>query len=241
MIKFSRLDTDKARAAVASLQKAKAAKESYNTPEVNAALADMFCGKCYICENKDGITSFQIEHLKPHREDVKLKYDWHNLFWSCAHCNGIKRAKWEPILDCSQVDVDQKIAFRKEGYFGRTERYQFVPLEESEEIKNTIALLQEVYYSNTPQKRMEAVNIRQALRKNLSHFKELVRTYYEAEEFDKEDIKCAIRMEVGKGAAFAAFKRWLLWDHRDAYKELVQCCDLPQNQLEHQMGSDNYE
>ena len=45
MIKFSRLDTDKARAAVASLQKAKAAKESYNTPEVNAALADMFCGK----------------------------------------------------------------------------------------------------------------------------------------------------------------------------------------------------
>ena len=55
MIKFSRLDTDKARAAVASLQKAKAAKESYNTPEVNAALADMFCGKCYICENKDGI------------------------------------------------------------------------------------------------------------------------------------------------------------------------------------------
>lgn len=48
-------------------------------------------------------------------------------------------------------------------------------------------------------------------------------------------------MEVGKGAAFAAFKRWLLWDHRDAYKELVQFCDLPQNQLEHQMGSDNYE
>ena len=33
MIKFSRLDTDKARAAVASLQKAKAAKESYNTPD----------------------------------------------------------------------------------------------------------------------------------------------------------------------------------------------------------------
>ena len=78
----------------------------------------MFHGKCYICENKEGISSFQIEHLKPHRENADLKYDWNNLFWSCAHCNNIKNAKYDPILDCTQVEVDRKIAFRKEGYFG---------------------------------------------------------------------------------------------------------------------------
>jgi uncharacterized protein (TIGR02646 family) len=231
MIKFSRLDTEKARAAIGALQRAKASKKSYNTPEVNAALAEMFCGKCYICESKEGISSFQIEHLKPHGGDGELKYDWNNLFWSCAHCNNSKNANHGPILDCSLVDVDNQIAFRKEGYFGKDEKYQFLPLGKSEEVSNTIALLQEVYYGSTPQKRMEAVNIRRALRDNLSRFKNLVRAYYEAEEFDKEDIRCAIRREVGKGAAFTAFKRWLLWDHRDTYGEVLEFCDLPQKQL----------
>lgn len=66
MIKFSRNDTDKARAAVRSLCKAKASNTTYNTPEVNAALVEMFHGKCYICENKR-VSSFQIEHLRTHK------------------------------------------------------------------------------------------------------------------------------------------------------------------------------
>lgn len=67
MIRYTRNDTEKAREAVVALEEAKASNGSYNTPEVNAALAEMFHGKCYICENKEGISSFQIEHLKPHR------------------------------------------------------------------------------------------------------------------------------------------------------------------------------
>ena len=112
----------------------------------------MFHGKCYICENKEGISSFQIEHLKPHRENADLKYDWNNLFWSCAHCNNIINAKYDTILDCSQVEVDRKIAFRKEGYFGRDEEYRFVALEESDEIKNTVGLLHEAYMEVHPRK-----------------------------------------------------------------------------------------
>ncbi len=226
MIRYHRNDTDKARKAVAALKKAKASNSGCNTPEVNAALAEMFHGKCYICENKEGISSFQIEHLNPHRGDTELMYDWNNLFWSCAHCNNIKSAKYEPILDCSQVDVDRKIAFRKKGYFGRNEKYRFIPLEESDEIKNTVALLQEAYYGSTPQKKIEATNIRRSLRRNLSDFKNLVREYEEAEDYDKEDIRCAIRREVGQGAAFAAFKRWLLWDNQEKYQELLQFCGL---------------
>lgn len=97
----------------------------------------------YITENKEGISSFQIEHLKPHRG-------------------------YEPILDCTQVDVDRKI----------------------------------------------------------SDFKNLVRDYEEAEDYDKEDIRCRICREVGQGAAFAAFKRWVLWDDQEKYKELLQYCGL---------------
>jgi hypothetical protein len=38
--------------------------------------------KCYICEDKD-ITTLNVEHRIPHKNDKKLKYDWNNLFLSC--------------------------------------------------------------------------------------------------------------------------------------------------------------
>lgn len=233
MIKFARNDTAKARAAVLSLSRAKASHKTYNTPEVNAALHEMFYGKCYICENKESV-SFQIEHLRPHKGNINLKYDWNNLFWSCTHCNNLKNAKYEPILDCSQTDVDLKIAFRKKGYFGTDEKYEFTALDDNIEIRNTIELLYETYYGHTPQKRLEAANIRRNLRHSLSDFKNLIREYEEAEDFDKEDLKYTIRAEVGPGAAFAAFKRWFLWDHKERYGELLQYWGLP---LVHLQGS----
>lgn len=226
MIRFNRKDTEKARKAIIDLEKAKVSGGSYNTPDVNAALAEMFLGKCYICENKEGISSFQIEHLKPHGENAELKYDWNNLFWSCAHCNNIKNAKYDPILDCSQIDVDRKIAFRKEGYFGTKEKFVFDALADDNETQNTVALLNEVYYGNTPQKKLEAANIRQRLRKDLSDFKNLVRDYYDAEAYDKEDIRMRIRKEVGQGSPFTAFKRWILWDNKEEFYELIEYCDL---------------
>lgn len=202
MIKVERKDTEKARVAMQVLEKAKQKGSSYNTPEVNEALKEMFRKKCYICENKEGISSYQIEHLNPHRGNIDLKYDWKNLFLSCAHCNNIKNDRYEPILDCSEVEVDQKIAFRKEGWFGEDERYEFEPLEESIEIDNTVHLLHDAYYGTTEQKKMEA------------------------DDYDKEDYKCAIKREVGGGEPFTAFKRWLLWDHQERFQDLIEYCGL---------------
>lgn len=226
MIKFSRNKTEKAKKAIEILEEAKKTDSGYNKPEVNAALIEMFKGKCYICENKDTVTSYQIEHLVPHRKNLDLKYDWNNLFWSCAHCNNIKNARFEPIVDCSQVEVDKKIAFRKEGYFGIEEKFIFSPLEDSIEVNNTIELLTEVYYGNTPQKKMESTNIRRALRRDLSNFKNLIREYEEAEDYDKSDLEYAIRIEVDEKSAFTAFKRWILWDNKEKYRELLRFCGL---------------
>lgn len=225
MIRFNRENTEKAEAAVRVLQTAKEKDSGYNKPEVNEALVEMFRGKCYICENKEG-SSYQIEHLKPHRGNPDLKYDWNNLFWVCAHCNNIKNANYEPILDCSQVEVDKKIAFRKEGFFGVQEKFVFNPLEDDKVVHNTVSLLRVAYYGDTPQKKIEARNLRKSLRNDLSKFKNLVREYDEAEDYDKEDLKCAIRREVSINAPFAAFKRWVLWDNREKYKDLVEFCSL---------------
>ena len=138
----------------------------------------------------------------------------------------IKKAKYDPILDCSKIDVDLKIAFRKKGYFGMDEEYEFSALEDGAEVKNTIELLNEIYHGNTAQKKLEAVHIRRKLRRSLSDFENLVREYEEAEEIDKEDFKYAIRKETSAGAAFAAFKRWLLRDNRERYEDLLRFCGL---------------
>lgn len=221
MIKVDRKITEKSQKAIDSLKKAKVKNSSYNTPEVNAALREMFHGKCYICENKQ-ITSYQIEHLIPHRGNAELKYDWNNLFLSCAHCNNTKLGKYEPIIDCTKENVEELIAFRKKGYFGTEEELIFDILDSRIEVENTVKLLQEVYYGHTPQKKMEAVILRRCLRKEISEFKEYVREYQEAEDEEKEDLKILLKKELGDSSPFAAFKRWLIRDNREVYPELFK-------------------
>lgn len=228
MIKIKRRVTEKVQKAIADLQEAQRTAGDYNTPNVNAALREMFYGKCYICENNK-VTSYQIEHLNAHRGDKKLKYDWNNLFLSCAHCNNTKLGKYEPILDCTEDYVERLIAFRKEGYFGTDEKLEFVPqIEEDEKVNNTVSLLKDVYYGTTPQKQMEAKIMRTTLRKELSEFKEYVREYQEAEdEQEKEDLACTLKRELRDSSAFVAFKRWLIWDNA-RYAELEQY--IPKNE-----------
>jgi hypothetical protein len=71
MIKIERKETEKTKQAIADLQKASENESSYNIESVNQALKEIFHGKCYICENK-AVTSYQIEHLVPHRGDKTL-------------------------------------------------------------------------------------------------------------------------------------------------------------------------
>lgn len=219
MIRIERKMTEKAQRAIVSLGEAKRRNTTYNTPEVTAALREMFHGKCYICENRD-ITSWQIEHLRPHREEKNLKYDWDNLFLACAHCNNTKLAKYDPIIDCTKEDVEKLIAFRKKGYFGTEEELLFELLDFREETINTQGLLREVYYGSTPQKKMEAKILRRLLRKELAAFKEYVREYQEAEDEERADLECLLKKQLGDSSAFAAFKRWLIRDHRENYPEL---------------------
>ena len=224
MIKVERNPTEKSKKAIESLGREKVKNGFYNTPEVNAALKEMFHGKCYICENKQ-ITSYQIEHLKPRGQNMELKYDWNNLFLACAHCNNTKSDKFDPILDCTKENVEQMIAFRKEGYFGTDEKLVFEMLDSRIETQNTVKLLQEVYYGSTPQKKMEATILRRLLRKELIKFKEYVREYGEAEEEEKEDLKCLLHQQLKDSSPFVAFKRWLIRDHKDAYPELAAYID----------------
>lgn len=63
------------------------------------------------------------------------------------------------------------------------------------------------------------------LRKELSEFKEYVREYKEAEDEEKEDLKFLLQQQLKDSSPFAAFKRWLIRDNKDAYSELLSYID----------------
>ncbi len=49
------------------------------------------CAYCYFHEfNAHGEKNFQIDHYRPKDKFPELICDFHNLYWACAVCNGIK-------------------------------------------------------------------------------------------------------------------------------------------------------
>lgn len=224
MVKIERKDSDEVRAAVASLKREKAKSSgTYNTPEVNLALGLMFAHKCYLCEQK-WLHSIQIEHLVPHRKNKDLMFDWNNLFLSCSHCNNIKNDGFTPILDCTKVAVDEKIAFRRHIEVLEEDKLDITALDDSPETKNTVALLKTIYYGSTEQKKEEAKIIRTQLSKELNRFEECVKEYASADGEDKIDLECSIQMKLKWNAPFAAFKRWIIRDASDKFPELMKYC-----------------
>lgn len=195
---------------------------NYNQPEVLDALKLIFNSKCYICENKK-ITSYNIEHLRPHKElNIDLKFNWNNLFLVCGHCNNIKSARYENILDCTEVDVDECISFRKEGNFSWNEYIEIKPIVNSKEVEETIDLLKKVYSGTTAMKKMEAVNIKKELRNEMIKFTNAINEYWDAEGEDKEDAKYLIIRELKSSSPFAAFKRWIVRDNRENLIEFLE-------------------
>ena len=87
------------------------ARGEYNTHEVVKVLNNMFFGKCYLCE-RGSIEDVEVEHFEPHMGDEALKFDWHNLFYSCSRCNGIKSSKHKNLLDCTDENIDVFRAIR---------------------------------------------------------------------------------------------------------------------------------
>lgn len=72
----------------------------YREGQAFSILASDCHNKCYICEDKP--TTINVEHIVPHRSDPALKFDWGNLLIACGHCNNIKLAKYDDILDPTQ-------------------------------------------------------------------------------------------------------------------------------------------
>ena len=225
MVKIERTDTEKSRRAISSLDKEKSkAADKFNTLEVVDALEETFHGKCYICEEK--ISNLpQVEHLQPHNGCRELKFDWNNLFLACGRCNHIKGNRYTPILDCTKLEVDEIISFRKTGFFGVEEYLTFEKVDDSADpaVDMTCELLQRVHYGKTPQEKYAAKMLRHAIRQEIHKFNDYIHEYNESFGEDKKDLLSLVNRELKSNSPFAAFKRWVVRDNPAKCADFIDC------------------
>lgn len=207
------INITKSQPAPACLSVEKAKNEGdYKCGEVLTRLRSDFFNKCYICEEKAPST-INVEHFKPHRGDKNLAFDWDNLFWACGHCNNVKLAKYDDILNCtdSSVTITDMLKFDMKPY--PKENVLITPLIADNRIQQTAQLLNEVYNGTTLLKTIEGENIRDKVLDELISFSDSLRTYYYEPGLtaeDKEVLKNKIKRNLSRDAAFVAFKIWVI-------------------------------
>lgn len=181
---------------------------AYNCGDVLATLKIDFKNKCYICENKD-LVSINIEHFIPHKGDVNLKFDWNNLFYACAHCNNIKLAKYDKIINCcdSAANVEGRLKYTFDPF--PHESVFVEALDGDEETIQTAQLLNEVYEGTTTMKILESSNLRNKVLDEVLEFQTLIRDYIKADDNEllKDQLLPKIVGHVKKSSNFTAIKR----------------------------------
>ena len=189
------------------------ASGSYNQPDVLERLIADFANKCYLCE-QDNLTSMNIEHLRPHRGDPNLKFDWNNLFLACPHCNNIKSDGYDDILNYTveSDQVESRIKLKMDPF----------PISEVEvTVKRTDArtlqtaeLLKAVFNGTTLMKTREAENLNKRLEDEIHQFQQLLRGYVNAKKHNDpealQDFNRKIRYSLQKTSPFTSFKRWII-------------------------------
>lgn len=197
-------------------------KGKYNVKEVVEQLGKDFCNKCYLCESKG--ETLNIEHLKSHRENKDLKFDWDNLFLSCGHCNNIKLALFDNILDCTKEKIRDKISFKMDPY--PKAKVEVKGLSDEDKVNKTVELLEKIYNGTSPLKQLDSNNLRKRLLKNLMDFQMLLIDYFDSIESKDEDesefYRRRIKLQLGKNSEFAAFKRCVISDIPDLYDEFKE-------------------
>ena len=195
----------------------------YKCGDVLTRIQADFRNKCYLCENK-APTSINVEHFKSHQGDRDLMFDWYNLFYSCAHCNNIKLALYDYIVNCTNPNdlVDEWIHYEMKPF--PHEKVKLKVLRDDERVKNTVELLHKIYNGHTIVKTIEAANIRQKILKEIRDFQTLLVKYYRdgLNENYQKDLKQEIEYHLSPHAPFTAFKKWIIRDNEVLHQDFSE-------------------
>ena len=199
-------------------------KQSYRESDVLERLKTDFKNKCYICEEKE-ITTLNVEHFIPHRNNIDLKFDWNNLFFACGHCNNTKLAKpeYDTILNCTDPKDDPENWIEYELKPFPKEKVKLKPkvgFESNQRVMNTIQLLDSVYNGTTHLKKIESSNLRDKLLKEIIDFQQNLLEYYQDLDDEEKGIcRKKILRHLQYSSAFTAFKRWIIKNNPELQKD----------------------
>ncbi|MFZ2315127.1 MAG: HNH endonuclease [Gammaproteobacteria bacterium] len=74
---------------------------NYKHADNKSVLIEANFDKCMYCESKVSHVYFgDIEHIKPKKLFPELEFDWGNLGFACAKCNGSKKDNYDAKTPC---------------------------------------------------------------------------------------------------------------------------------------------
>lgn len=195
-----------------ALEKAKASGD-YKCSGVLERLRDDFQNKCYICEKAEP-ESINVEHFRPHRGNVDLKFSWDNLFWSCAHCNNLKGDRFSDVLDCTNIDDQVELRLKYEFKPFPFENVKIHALDQDPVVLSTQSLIECAFNGSTELKVIESANLRNALLHDIKDFQDnLIEYFHRTCSGERKDfVKNKIRAHLHPASNFTAFKRWIIRD-----------------------------
>ena len=212
-----------------AIEKSKPNSKNYRCGNVVKKVADDFKDKCYLCEDKD-IKDINVEHFEPHKGDRHRMFDWQNLFFACSYCNNIKLGDENPLLNCTDANINILASIELRVDMPRLPEIHFIvtPIFEDQKTRNTAELLHKIYNGKekpTALKERGAFNLRKRVIQNLVDFDDLIQEYRQS-VVSKEFIKNKIKKELQTDSAFTAFKVCLIKSNKELCQELFQY--LPQ-------------
>ncbi len=196
---------------------------------VKAALTQMFYGKCYLCEEKNP-TSTEIEHFLAKSKHPDLEYNWDNLLLACHHCNSIKNYIADgpdlDLINCthpSPIIIDE-IRFLSEGSPKESLKIELVNENPSDELTNTIYLLDRIFNADTESKAFDAKNLTDKVIAEIKRLLDTLHEFYNANSNErKSEIRSRIKDQLSKESPFTAFKIWYIKSrpHLEEFNDLL--------------------
>ncbi len=211
-------------------------QRAYDSDAIYLQLIEDSAGKCYLCGDKLNAKDYQVEHFVPHENGlhVEVKFDWHNLFLSCAYCNSKKSSTY------NKIGADKAILNPSEDDISNEIQHFYDPLDltgnvvvlsatgTSAKADNTIELLEKIYNLHgvvNPSFKMkrECNELKKAIKNALLEFRSLIKDLADAEmPSEKDNVARKITILLEKPSAFTEFKYGMIAEIKTIKKLLLK-------------------
>lgn len=204
------------------------AKQSYSGKDVVLLLDKIFHSKCYICETKEPL-ALNIEHFEAHKGCETKKFEWSNLFYSCARCNNFKRHTYDDILNCTDPSINVLMRIR---HTPPTTPYSDIIIEAMDDDPKTVRtaeLISRVFNEDdTGNKSIVRVQLRKRVYKRYAKVLQHINTYIDEDELHDSKLRAIEHLKslMDVKQEYSAFLRWPILDSPELYEILGPSINL---------------